>query len=93
MLETSTENYNKMPLMTNNCAAQGDVPNFPQMAHPASRPVDLVFKNISYSIGNNNVLNDISGMVKPGEMLAIMGPSGKLNLLIIFLPGSLKKLI
>jgi ABC-type multidrug transport system ATPase subunit/ABC-type multidrug transport system permease subunit len=44
-------------------------------------PVVLEFKNITYKIdnpggGKRTLLNNISGMVKPGRLLAIMGPTG-----------------
>ncbi|KAG1654896.1 ABC transporter G family member 14 [Nymphon striatum] len=41
-----------------------------------SRPVNVVFKNLTHAIGKKTVLNNVSGLVRPGEMLAIMGPSG-----------------
>lgn len=39
---------------------------------------ELVFRNIRVYMGNNKkeVLKGVSGVAKPGEMLAIMGPSG-----------------
>ena len=41
-------------------------------------PTTLSFENISYTVGENNtqVLNNIFGLVKPRECLAIMGGSG-----------------
>lgn len=36
----------------------------------------ISFENLSYGIGNMSVLRNISGMVEPGQILAIMGPSG-----------------
>ena len=42
-------------------------------------PATLSFENISYSVGENNnnrVLNNVFGLVKPRECLAIMGGSG-----------------
>ncbi|KAL2918422.1 hypothetical protein HK105_201822 [Polyrhizophydium stewartii] len=38
--------------------------------------VAISFKDVSYSIGQNVILSDISGEVPAGTMLAIMGPSG-----------------
>ena len=36
----------------------------------------IAFQNISYSVGKKKILNRISGVVKPGEICAIMGQSG-----------------
>ncbi|KAK9453325.1 hypothetical protein V1511DRAFT_505391 [Dipodascopsis uninucleata] len=40
------------------------------------QPSSLLFNDIKYSVGTRRVLNGISGIVKPGELLAIMGASG-----------------
>jgi ABC-type multidrug transport system ATPase subunit len=41
------------------------------------KPSTLVFRNLKYEIpGNQVILKGISGMVKPGETMAIMGTSG-----------------
>jgi ABC-type multidrug transport system ATPase subunit len=39
-------------------------------------PASLHFSNISYSLGNRTILDKISGAVKPGQVMAIMGASG-----------------
>jgi len=39
-------------------------------------PTTLQFRNISYRIGDKHVLENIHGIVKPGQVLAIMGASG-----------------
>lgn len=39
-------------------------------------PAALHFSGISYQLGNHLILDDISGSVKPGQLLAIMGASG-----------------
>ncbi|KAF9362480.1 hypothetical protein BGX34_006057, partial [Mortierella sp. NVP85] len=39
-------------------------------------PATLMFKQMNYTIGGKEVLNDISGLVKPGQVMAIMGASG-----------------
>ena len=39
-------------------------------------PATLHFSGISYSLGNHKILDDISGSVKSGQLMAIMGASG-----------------
>jgi len=39
-------------------------------------PTTLQFRNVSYRIGDKIVLDSIHGIVKPGQVLAIMGASG-----------------
>ncbi|KAJ1344027.1 hypothetical protein BSLG_001167 [Batrachochytrium salamandrivorans] len=38
--------------------------------------MSVQFKDISYSVGSQTIISDISGFVEPGSMLAIIGPSG-----------------
>jgi len=38
----------------------------------------VVFKDVCVSIGKTNILDNVYGMAKVGQMLAIMGPSGML---------------
>ena len=44
--------------------------------------ITLTWKNLSYIVGGGKItlLKDIDGKVHPGEMVALMGPSGKLFL-------------
>ncbi|CAG8460097.1 9460_t:CDS:2 [Acaulospora colombiana] len=39
-------------------------------------PATLLFQDVSYYVGEKQVLNSIHGMVRPGEVMAIMGGSG-----------------
>lgn len=39
-------------------------------------PTTLQFRNVSYHIGEKQILDNVHGIVKPGEVLAIMGASG-----------------
>lgn len=39
-------------------------------------PTTLQFRNVSYRIGDKQILQNIHGIVKPGQVLAIMGASG-----------------
>ena len=43
-------------------------------SHPG---VDLVFRDVNVHLGPAHILHDVSGVVRRGEMLAVMGPSGK----------------
>ena len=39
-------------------------------------PASLHFSDISYTLGNRKILDGITGRVKPGQVMAIMGASG-----------------
>jgi ATP-binding cassette, subfamily G (WHITE), member 2 len=39
-------------------------------------PTALQFRNVSYRIGDKTILQNVHGLVRPGEVLAIMGASG-----------------
>jgi|ERR1700722_2256023 len=39
-------------------------------------PASLHFSNLTYILGNRTILDSISGVVKPGQVMAIMGASG-----------------
>ena len=40
-------------------------------------PIFLSFSNLGVKINGRQILQNVSGKVHPGEMLAVMGPSGK----------------
>ncbi|KAF8343642.1 P-loop containing nucleoside triphosphate hydrolase protein, partial [Amanita rubescens] len=39
-------------------------------------PASLHFSGVTYSLGSRTILSDVSGSVKPGQVMAIMGASG-----------------
>ncbi|BES91925.1 ABC transporter G family member [Nesidiocoris tenuis] len=44
--------------------------------HTPHRPLELVFTGLTVSVDKRPILRDVSGFVKPGQLLAVMGPSG-----------------
>ena len=40
-------------------------------------PIFLSFTNLGVKINDRQILQNVGGKVHPGEMLAVMGPSGK----------------
>lgn len=50
-------------------------------------PISLNFRDINIKIAERQILENVSGKVKPGQILAIMGPSGEfsyLKLVVLF---------
>jgi hypothetical protein len=41
-------------------------------------PVQLRWSGLTFEVGAKKILDDVSGIVEGGEMLAVMGPSGEL---------------
>ncbi|KAI7815394.1 ABC subfamily G member 28, partial [Rhyzopertha dominica] len=39
-------------------------------------PINLAFRGITVSAGGRQILQDVDGLVRPGQVLAVMGPSG-----------------
>lgn len=50
--------------------------HFPCLLDQRPLPVHLAFRGISASIGGRPILEDVDGLVRPGQVLAVMGPSG-----------------
>lgn len=48
-----------------------------------SRPVQLIFRGLQVVKEKRALLRDVSGVVKPGELLAVMGPSGTKSSLVL----------
>ena len=40
--------------------------------------MNIVFKDVSVTRGDKNILTDVYGAVLPGQIMAVMGPSGEL---------------
>ena len=59
--------------------AQFYMSNMASTSMSQERCVDLVFRDICATLGGRQILHNVSGMVKQGTMLAIMGSSGKLG--------------
>lgn len=54
----------------------------PGCMHPLSahRPIELTFTNLTVKLDDKRqILKNISGVVKPGQVLAVMGPSGEIH--------------
>ncbi len=46
---------------------------------PCDQPgMTVSFNEIAYRVGKRQILNSVTGAIRPGELLAIMGPSGRL---------------
>ncbi|KAI8061823.1 P-loop containing nucleoside triphosphate hydrolase protein [Gilbertella persicaria] len=39
-------------------------------------PTSFIFEDIAYKINGHPIIQDVSGMIQPGNVMAIMGPSG-----------------
>ena len=50
-----------------------------------SDPITLTFNNLQVFLENRKILDNVSGSVKPGEVLAVMGPSGEFIVIYLML--------
>ena len=39
--------------------------------------LELVFRDVRVSVGEKQILKTVCGVVSPGQLMAVMGPSGK----------------
>ena len=47
--------------------------------HQIHVPLHLKFDGLTVKAGTKEILHNVSGEFKPGEMVAIMGPSGRIR--------------
>ena len=52
-----------------------DLEKQPLEVHPLD-PITLKWSNLSFEVDGKKILDDISGELSSGQMLAVMGPSG-----------------
>jgi ABC-type transporter Mla maintaining outer membrane lipid asymmetry ATPase subunit MlaF len=45
--------------------------------------MELVFKHVNVEVDKKLILNNLSGLASPGELLAIMGPSGETHTVLL----------
>ncbi|XP_014258500.1 ABC transporter G family member 14 [Cimex lectularius] len=64
------------PSTTNNIRVESGHSPCPRAHHTPRRPLELVFTGLTVSVDKRPILKDVSGFVKPGQLLAVMGPSG-----------------
>nr|QBO55775.1 ABCG1 variant V2 [Bactrocera dorsalis] len=74
---TTTATMNKV-ILGNNTSSDQTMSTFPFIsdAEPHHRTLQLSFQNINVLHNERQILSDVSGSVRPGEVLAVMGPSG-----------------
>ncbi|XP_050320114.1 uncharacterized protein LOC126753047 [Bactrocera neohumeralis] len=73
----TTATMNKV-ILGNNTSSDQTMSTFPFIsdAEPHHRTLQLSFQNINVLHNERQILSDVSGSVRPGEVLAVMGPSG-----------------
>ncbi|XP_014086549.2 uncharacterized protein E23 isoform X1 [Bactrocera oleae] len=74
---TTTATMSKV-ILGNNTSSDQTMSTFPFIsdAEPHHRTLQLSFQNINVLHNERQILSDVSGSVRPGEVLAVMGPSG-----------------
>ncbi|XP_011178540.2 uncharacterized protein LOC105209688 [Zeugodacus cucurbitae] len=75
---TTTATMSKVILGNNTSSSDQTMSTFPFIsdAEPHHRTLQLSFQNINVLHNERQILSDVSGSVRPGEVLAVMGPSG-----------------
>lgn len=57
------------------------------MANGEQDQLCVMFHGVNVTVGETHILNDVYGGVQPGQLMAVMGPSGKLILLKVMSRG------
>ena len=55
--------------------------------------LELHFQNLNFQIKDKQILHDVSGTAHPGKVLAVMGPSGKYCICMIWVCQKLKNIL
>ncbi|KAJ8100531.1 hypothetical protein POJ06DRAFT_106161 [Lipomyces tetrasporus] len=64
----------KMQDLTNGANLPSEDESYKLMS--SHTPATLLFDNVTYTVGNKRVLHGVQGVVRPGEIMAVMGASG-----------------
>ena len=60
-----------------NASHHYEVPDGNAVESESRLQIEFMFKDINVHINNVHILHDVSGIVNSGEVLAVMGPSGR----------------